>query len=248
MKVLSLLLLLALFLLYCAPARGNELTFECLSHLLDTVDIVTDESGGTWVYYGGESGRLHLLEKKGGELSEVNEVGVPAAIRALEVADLDGDGTLEVVLVTTDGQLGIYHGQSLEAKWRNQDESFASVSAMTIANVDQDAPLEILLLADGHLVIYDGSTRFKEWESPEETDATDFIVADVDGDEENEIVLSSGIVLSTIFFQIEWEAGESFGRELFLIDIDGDGSPEIAGRQNNGGLRIFSVKEHREIW
>jgi hypothetical protein len=221
---------------------------DCLSEFLDSMDAVATDSGTQLVFYGGEGGRIHRLEERDGELTDVNEVGVPAAVRALSAADLDGNGELELVVFTSDGQLAIHDGASLEAVWRDQDETFASIEALRVANVDQDPPLEILLLADRKLVIYDGSTHFKEWESSEETSATDLLVADVDGDEEDEIVLSSGNVLSTVFFQVEWEAGESFGQELFLIDLDKDGIPEILGRQAYGGLRVFSVRRHEELW
>jgi hypothetical protein len=227
---------------------GDVVPMNCLSEFLDSVDAIETEEGTRLVFYGGEGGRIHRLEEQDGEFTDVNEVGVPAAVRALAAADLDANGELELVVVTSDGQLAIHDGNSLEAIWRNQDERFASVEVLRVANVDQDPPLEILVLADSKLVIYDGSTRFKEWESPDETSATDLLVADVDGDEEDEIVLSTGNVLSTVFFQTEWEAGESFGQDLFLIDIDSDGIPEIAGRQSYGGLRVFSVKRHEELW
>lgn len=227
---------------------GGIVPMDCLSELFDSMDAIETEAGTQLVFYGGERGRIHRLEEQNGEFTDVNEVGVPAAVRALAAADLDGNGELELVVFTSDGQLAIHDGASLEAIWRNQDESFASIEALRVANVDQDSPLEILLLADSKLVIYDGSTHFKEWESSDETLATDLVVADVDGDEEDEIVLSSGNVLSTVFFQMEWEAGESFGQELFLMDLDNDGIPEILGRQAHGGLRVFSVKRHEEIW
>jgi hypothetical protein len=242
---------IALFVLFVGflSVHGDGIVpMSCLSEFLDSMDAIETESGTRLIFYGGEGGRVHRLEEEDGMFTDVHEVGVPAAVRALSAADLDGNGDLELVVFTSDGQLAIHDGASLQALWRNQDETFTSIEALRVANVDQDPPLEILLLADSKLVIYDGSTHFKEWESSEAISATDLLVADVDGDEENEIVLSSGSVLSTVFFQMEWEAGESFGQELFLIDLDNDGIPEILGRQAYGGLRVFSVRRHEELW
>ncbi|MCU0611957.1 MAG: hypothetical protein MUE60_09240 [Candidatus Eisenbacteria bacterium] len=242
------LLLLSVLLVRVALASSAAPEAECLASLLEPVAIVTDDSGDVVMYYGDDGGRLHRLEGTPGALRETKQVGVPSSVRAIGAADLDGRGAIEVVVVTDDGQLSIYDGLSLGAVWRSSDDRYSRPLAMAVANVDQDPPLEILLLADERLVIYDGSTHFKEWTSPEVITATDLLVADVDGDGEVEIVLSSGVVLSTVFFQTEWDAGEPFGRELFLLDMEGDSTPEIVARGETGTLRIFSVKDRREIW
>lgn len=240
-------LLLLLVLVPAASPRGAT-DAACLANLVEPVCSVHDDSGHAVVYYGDDGGRLHRLDDRAGALRETKQVGVTAAVRAVRAADLDGKGSTEVVIVTTDGELSIYDGVSLGVIWRSHDERFATVHALEVANVDQDPPLEIIIVADERLVIYDGATHFKEWTSPEVTTATDLIVADVDGDDELEIVLSSGIVLSTVFFQTEWDAGEPFGREMFLMDIQGDPTPEILGKSDGGTLRVFSIKDRREVW
>ena len=242
------LLLLSSILLSLAPTVPAAAEEECLAALLEPVAVASDDSGHVIMYYGDDGGRLHRLENRTGLLRETKQVGVPSSVRAIGAADLDGNGTTEVAVLTSDGQLSIYDGNSLGSLWRSQDGNYTTVVALAVADVDQDPPLEILLLADEHLVIYDGSTHFKEWTSTEPTTATDLLVADADGDGETEIVLSSGVVLSTVFFQTEWDAGEPFGRELFLLDMEGDVTPEILARSENGTLRVFSVKDRREIW
>ncbi len=220
----------------------------CLASLLKTIAVVEDDSGKLVSYYGDDGGRLHRLELRDGLPRETAQVGIPSAARCVAAADVDGNGTIEVVVAGTNGQFLIYHGTALATLWRGQEERYSQILAMAVANVDQDPALEILLLADGRLVVYDGSTHFKEWTSPEPTTASDLLVADVDGDGEVEIVLSSGVVLSMVFFQTKWDSGEEFGRELFLADVTGDGTPEILARTDGGTLRIFSAKERREVW
>ncbi|MBN1425575.1 hypothetical protein JXA88_13555 [Candidatus Fermentibacteria bacterium] len=221
---------------------------HCLPRLWEPMAMVADDSGRVTLYYGDEGGRLHRLDDKGSGFRETKQVGVSAAVRALAAADLDGLGGIDIVIATSDGQLAVYDGETLASLWRSQDETYPSITALVVANVDQDPQLEILLLTGGRLVIVDGANHFKEWTSADATTATDCLVADVDGDGELEIVLSSGIVLSTVFFQAEWDLGESFGRELFLLDIEGDETPELVARSETGGMRIFSLKDRREIW
>ncbi len=243
------LIMICLLLLSPVVMYGEETGASgCLSRILKCMDVVQLGDDSTYVFYGDEGGHLHILLEKNGTLTEINEIGIPSAVVGLVAADIEGTGDLQLVIVTTDGQVAIHHGESLEALWRNQDQLYSSISAMAVAQVDQDPPLEILLIADEHLVIYDGSTRFKEWTSPNEMAASDLLVADVDGDDEAEIVLSSGVILSTVFFQVEWEAGEPFGKELFLFDLDNDGIPEIIAKQENGTIRIYNAREQRERW
>lgn len=220
----------------------------CLARLWKPMAMVMGDSGFAVVYYGDEGGRLHRLEDRGGGLRETRQIGVSAAVRAVAAADVDALGRIEIVVATADGQLAIYDGETMAAVWRCQDETFPAITAMAVANVDQDSPQEILLLSGGRLVVFDGATHFKEWTSPELTTAYDLLVADVDGDGELEITLSSGVVLSTVFFQVKWDAGEPFGRELFLIDLAGDQTPELVARTDTGGIRVFSIKDRRELW
>ena len=250
MRLLGVLLLACHLLLPDSPsmALDNELSLGCLSKIVEPLEMIEDESGRTLVYYGGDRGRLYLLEHRDGELLNINEVGVRGTIGHLKVIDLDGDGKREVITTTLDGEFAIRDAETLESIWRDRDENFSSILGMTVGNVDQDPSPEIVLLADKRLYVFDGATRFKEWQGIDETDAVDVVIADVDGDSEQEIILSSGEILSSVFFQVEWSAGTTFGDELLLFDIHGDGIPEIFGRQSDGRIRIFSAKVQTELW
>ena len=219
----------------------------CLADIIDAMDTY-EKDGHTFVYFGGEGGRLYLMEQTDGGLSEITEIGVPGTIRYLRVEDLDSDGSCEVVITSTTGDLEIRDGKNLESLWEERDEDFSTINAMSVGNVDQDTALEIVILADDHLHVYDGETHFKEWQSSDQMEASDILIGDVDGDNEDEIVLSSGVVLSSGFYQIEWSAGKTFGDQLFLFDVNEDKVPEIFARQADGRVRVFNARIQMELW
>lgn len=227
---------------------GAQVDAPCAALVLSTWTSWADGEGRTVFYYGDQGGRVHRLEARPEGLRETAQVGLNAGVKALVAADLDGDGTIEVAVATTDGRLSVLHGETLGLTWRTHEERYGKIEALAVANVDQDPPLEVVLLADDRMVIYDGLTRFKEWTSPQTIRATDMAVGDVDGDGEVELVLSSGVIMSTVFFHTEWDVGEPFGQEVFLVDLDGDGRPEIVGKGVDGTIRVFSGRERRELW
>jgi hypothetical protein len=199
--------------------------------------------------YGDASGRLHLLQMQDGKLSPILAVAVSGSpILGLAAQDLEGDGETEVVAYTRDAELFIYGAKNLERMWRSPEDLFSSITALAVAQLDDDAALEIALAADGVLVVLDGFTRFEEWRSAEQVDATDLLVADVDGDEELEIVTSSGVVVSAGFFQIEWRSPDPLGWRLAPFDLDGDGVPEVIAETREGALRLFDLRQRQEIW
>lgn len=237
----------SLFMMVPPIPADEPVDLMCLSVIIDAMDTY-EEEGHTYVYFGGEGGRLYLMEKTDNGLSEVTEIGVPGTIRHLRVADLNADGRYEVVITSNTGELEIRDGMTLESLWEQRDEDFSVITSMSIGNVDQDTSMEIVILADEHLYVYDGETRFKEWQSSESMEASDILIGDVDGDEENEIVLSSGLVISSGFYQIEWSAGTTFGDQLYLFDVNNDGVPEIFARQADGRVRVFNARIQMELW
>ncbi len=243
-------LIALLVVLAGSQAAVAELTPDGLALVFESAVLLDSGEGRReGLVYGDASGRLHLLEKREGKLSQVIAVSVSGSpILGLAAADLEGDGQTEIVACTQDGQLFICGAKNLELLWRSPEEWFSSITALAVAQLDADPAMEIALAADGTLVVLDGSSRFEEWRSTEDMEATDLLVADVDGDEELEIVTSSGVVVSAGFFQVEWRSPDPLGRRLWTFDLDGDGVPEVAAESREGFLRLFDLKVRQEVW
>jgi hypothetical protein len=117
---------------------------------------------------------------------------------------------------------------------------------MTIADVDRDAPLELVICADNKILYYDGVAFFREKEGRDPIDPSTLLIADVDGDLTNEIISNDGYVIDTNSLNIEW-ATDGFGYPITLFDIDNDGIFEVVG-EVGGSLIVWDVEERRELW
>ena len=231
-------------------SAGAQLTpEELVLRFQSAVSLKMGEEQIEGLAYGDASGRLHLMRESEGSLAPVLEVAVSGSpILGVAADDLEGDGQWDVVVYTQDGELSIYGTRNLELMWRSPEDLFHTITAMAVAQLDDDAALEIVLAADGTLVVLDGFTRFEEWRSTEDIEATDLLVADVDGDRELEIVTSSGVVVSAGFFQVEWRSPDPLGWRLAPLDLDGDGVPEVVAESQDGALRFFDLRQRQEIW
>jgi hypothetical protein len=74
----------------------------------------------------------------------------------------------------------------------------------------------------------------------------EMLVADVDGDLTDEIILNDGYVIDTNTLNIEW-ATEAFGYPMALFDLDNDGVLEVVG-EVGGALKFWDIEDRREIW
>ncbi len=171
--------------------------------------------------------------------------GVPEEIL---VVDLAGDGLDDSLLCRTGN--GMVYAWSLEEYrplWETLTGEYKEISCFTAANLDDDPATEIVMIADGRLVQVDGVNFTKDNTSIDEYTATQIRCGDVDGDGRNEVVLNTGKVLDPISGNVEWE-DENFFSRIELLDIDGDGMPEILTENENGGLlKVFDVDRRSEV-
>ena len=75
--------------------------------------------------------------------------------------------------------------------------------------------------------------------------AHQILIGDVDGDDEDEIVLNDGYVFDARFFDLEWKSPEPFGERMGLLDLDEDQIPEVIGEFQGRYLRIFDIDLRR---
>lgn len=162
--------------------------------------------------------------------------------------DLDGDGLEDSIICRTNaGKVYVWSMDGYGLLWESLPSEYQTVSCFTISGMDDDRPNEIVLVADRRVVYVDGVTFNKDWTSINEYDATMVRCGDVDGDGRNEIVLNSGKVLDSVSGDVEWEE-QAFFRNIELLDIDGDGMPEVLTENGFGGpVKVFDMDYGNEV-
>ncbi|MDP6419665.1 MAG: VCBS repeat-containing protein [Candidatus Krumholzibacteria bacterium] len=200
--------------------------------------------------YGTDRGMLFFMERDRmtGKLSMKHQREVWAPVKEIRLAECTGDSRYELVVSTRQGDLFVINKDTRKDLWRTPEGYFETISCFTVFDADGDKKPEILLIADGKLVIMSGDTETEEYRSGEDYAGTRIAVADVDKDGDAEIVLNSGLVLDAKFRQLEWDFGESFGEEMDLFDIDGDGIVEIVGSDASGSLQIIDADDRKVKW
>jgi hypothetical protein len=91
-------------------------------------------------------------------------------------------------------------------------------------------------------------SKSKQWVSQQSFDAVEIVVGNVDKDSQMEIILNSGIIIDSRFFNVELAWDKPFGDRIMLFDINNDGIQEIIGEFADYSLRIYDVYARREVW
>ena len=215
----------------------------------DALQALPPKKGAARFILGDARGFARVYERRGkGGFEEiwVSEF-FESAVGGVLISDLEGDGLDEIVLYTDEGRLHFLDVADYHTIWSNPPDEYEQLTAAAIYNVDDDDQKELLLCADGRLVIYDGRDRFEEWHSNQaDLETTQIIVADVDGDGANEIVLNDGYVFDARFLDLEWQSPVAFGERIATLDVDNDDIPELIGEFGSASLRIFDIDLRRE--
>lgn len=197
---------------------------------------------------GDTNGLLHVYEKRDGSFEEIwLSDYLEGAISGLFVVDVNDDELDEIVVFTDQGRIHYLDTQAYNILWSNAPSEYDNITAQIIHDVDDDPQPELIFCAQGRLIIYDGRDQFEEWSSDQTNlKTTDILIADVDGDDEEEIVLNDGYVFNARFRDLEWQSPENFGERMGILDVDGDGILELIGEFNGRFLRIFDIDLRRE--
>lgn len=179
------------------------------------------------------------------EWKSVQLSGVPDEVIT---ADLNNDGLEDSILCrTNNGKVYVWDMDGYTLLWESLPGEYQQITAFTTAGMDEDPSNEIVLLADGRLVYIDGISFNKDWTSIDTYEATMIRCGDVDGDGRAEIVLNSGKVLDSVSGSVEWEE-QAFYQFIELLDIDGDGMPEVLTENGFGGpLKVFDMDYGNEV-
>ena len=197
---------------------------------------------------GDDHGFVHVYEQRGEAFAEVwTSEFLEGAISHLFLADINADSLEEIVVVIDQGRFYYLDTQAYNTLWSNPLSEYERISALLVHNIDEDAQPELILCADGHLIIYDGRDQFEEWRSEQDNlEASEILIADVDGDGGDEIVLNNGYVFDARFHDLEWQSPDPFGERMGLLDIDDDGILEVVGEFRQRFIRIFDIDLRRE--
>jgi len=176
------------------------------------------------------------------------------------VADLDGDGTIEIVQTTgVEGRIYLMdaNGNDWEG-WPKSYEDHWILAAATLADLDEDGILEIIFLerisssvGQIHALRLDGTLFNNNWPVPVPgTPAVTPSVGDVDQDGEKEIIVNTTTVMYQFDLEGELEPGWpienpdtrfSFQAPI-LRDLDGNGTLEIIGAAHGNAPEYYIVQ------
>jgi hypothetical protein len=169
-------------------------------------------------------------------------------VTSMFVSELLGDGRPMLVISTFGGRILIYDMDGYDLVWENLQDPFKTVDYLVAANVDTDPQEELIFVADEQLVIYDSLNHTFEWVSQNRVKAQMIKLANMDNDPQLEIVLNTGIIYDSKFYNVEFEWDRPFGARIQLFDMNGDGIPEIWGENSDFTLRVFDRYAERDIW
>ncbi|MFO7914142.1 MAG: hypothetical protein R6U43_00420 [Candidatus Krumholzibacteriales bacterium] len=250
-KILAVLLILTAVI--AVDARSQELDPFRIKQMFEpfpNVQVVPLDNGNAWgMMYADVYGKIYLKRAtENGWKREWELTSLGSKIKRFFVLDLDGNGIIEIVVATTGGKILIYEMESYSNVWENVEMDFKEITAIEIANVDDDPQYEFIVLADNTITIIDGLNKNQQWISGREFKADEMLVDNVDEDEQKEIVLNTGIVIDSKFYNVELEWHKAFGERIIAYDINNDGIKDIIGEFSDYSIRVFDVKARREVW
>jgi hypothetical protein len=199
-----------------------------------------------YVAFGDLRGYMHVLRKKGeGFVSAWSTFYLGSSVKEIVAEDIDGNGALDLVVVTSGGRMFVFDSETRQLVWENTGNDFESLDALVVDQLDRDRAKELILCADSKLLILDGEKFLREYQSADKFEADYMVIGDVDDDGEKEIVLDSGFVVNAGTLSIEWQT-DFFGTRLTLCDVDGDGIDELVCESSGGALRVYDLDIRQE--
>ncbi|HEX8407686.1 MAG TPA: hypothetical protein VF883_02400 [Thermoanaerobaculia bacterium] len=153
---------------------------------------------------------------------------------AVRIGDIDGDGHPDAVVGSKPypngaGAIYIFEPRGFAPPRASVTlPGNAGANDVAIGNVDADPAVEIVVITNSSLYVYDAVTLALEWSTPSSGHSVG--IADLEGDDMPEIVVSSGFVYDAVSRSMTWDCFCYFGEyEMLVADIDADGRDEIVG-------------------
>lgn len=199
---------------------------------------------------------------------EWSSIAIDGPYEAIDVADIDGDGTLELVAISNEssssyesGILSIFDANTKTLEWQSDGNFFyqvwTGIHDVKINDIDNDGDMEIIVAAGetytGEIWIVDGTTKVIQSSYIYQTENLDEFytldIADVDNDGQKEIIVggSEVSIINPINFAIEWSSSNIFseGGNLKVANIDSDANLEIVVCGVNSRIFVIDGMTHQ---
>ena len=227
-RTLSLVVMTVAICAWAGTVVSEPVDFEMLKKLSSKFEFSimygSVEEGKLRFIYTDHLNHVHIyrLEDQRFELDwELTTLG--SRVTSLVVTELYGDGRPMLILSTFGGRIVVYDMDGYDLVWENLQDPFQMIEYLTSANVDSDPQQELIFVADEKLIIYDSLIRNYEWVSQFRVAAQMIKLANMDDDPQEEIILNTGVIIDSKFFNIEFEWDRPFGARIELFDLNGDG-------------------------
>ena len=253
--------------------QTEEISFGGFIPDMNAIKIIDAQNGKERrIVYGDRLGLVHVLEWRNDRFQEVwSSSPLRSAVSEIFVDDINVDDELEIVAYTEVGDIIFFRTSDYKQIWRSTLDQFATISGMTISNVDEDPQLELIISGEhitdlsgyrasgskenveeerawqiARVFVFDCKNLFVEWRTEPGVWGRSIVVGDMDDDGNLEIALNTGFVIDANFQRIDWQYRDGFGDLIGYADVDGDGIPELIGEVINTTrprrfLRIFDV-------
>jgi hypothetical protein len=248
--VLAILLILVALPLFAKEMLGGW-DYDAARRTSERADHVTwivsmEDDYGPYIAIGDRFGLVRILYLTGDGSEEIwSSKQLNGIVQQVISTDLDGDFKDELIAWTDAGMVYVWSAHTQRLKYESLMNDFDEITCMCIGDTDDDVAYEIIINADEKIHYLDGKSFSREYSSISNFNATRMACADVDGDNSNELVLNTGQVLDARSCEEEW-SDQVFGARIELMDIDGDGLPEILTESDNSSLRIFDADYRKE--
>ena len=174
-------------------------------------------------------------------------------IEILTLLDVDDDGTREVLIGTSQGNVFVFDAATATFKDTiNVDNCYFDIKQILLADADNDGNTELVLCTNYKTYLLNRSGGEYSLKLTIDQGGYDLRIGDVDGDQANELVYSTGLV-----FRLEqnlpvllWEFDHNYNSNgrLLLEDVDADGIPEIIYSGQYSVLAVFDADIHQSKW
>jgi len=230
-----------------APQDSSFSTETFAARFRAMASFRADSVPHSYIAFGDVRGYVNVCRKKGsGFVHAWSTFSLGSPVKEILADDIDADGTVELMVITSEGRLFVFDTGNHQLVWENHANDFVQVSTLLVDQLYKDPPKELILFADSRLMILGGEKMLREYQSADTFDPTEYmVIGDVDNDGEKEVVLDSGFVVNARTLNIEWQT-DYFGSKLALFDLDGDGVDELISESTGGGLRVYDLDIRQE--
>lgn len=176
-------------------------------------------------------------------------------IQAIKHYDIDNDSKKEIFVLHTSGVIDIFNPVDMSID-STLNTSINNSISLNISDVDNDGVAEYVIgQMNGiysdymNLYILNSKTLEQEWDTTNiAVDKYDIQTGNVDDDDNDEIIISSGLVLDGKTHKVEWYYSQGFGTKIKLADLDSSGSQKILSLSNYYDINVFDAINKTPLW